>query len=198
MAGHGSGHKFDVTRLERLRDPERLRILNPDVIWSILTDGITLNTLVDLGTGIGFFAIPFSRKIPRGIVYACDLRAEMLQYLEVAIQQEGCTNIQPVQTEEVKVPLDDGIADAVLMVNLHHELDFPERTLQECHRLLRHEGKVVIVDWKPEPTPKGPPLEARVALDTVHAQLQDAGFQGVTDHAVLPHHYVVAGLKRAV
>jgi ubiquinone/menaquinone biosynthesis C-methylase UbiE len=198
MAGHGSGHKFDVTRLERLRDPERLRILSPDIIWSTLTDGITLDTLVDLGTGIGFFAIPFSRKIPQGIVYACDLRDEMLQYLKVAMQQEGRTNIRPVQTEEIKVPLDDGIADAVLMVNLHHELDFPDQTLQECHRLLRHGGKVAIVDWKPEPTPKGPPLEARVALETVRTQLQDAGFQNVTVHAVLPHHYVLTGLKRAI
>jgi ubiquinone/menaquinone biosynthesis C-methylase UbiE len=196
MAGHGSGHKFDVTRLERLRDQERLHTLNPDVIWSILTAGMTLHTLVDLGTGIGFFAIPFSRRIPQGIVYACDLRDEMLQYLKVAIQQEGRTNIQPIQTEEVKVPLDDSIADAVLMVNLHHELDFPVQTLQECHRLLRHGGKVVIVDWIPKPTPKGPPLEVRVAPETVRTQLQDAGFQDVTVHDVLPYHYVLTGLKR--
>ena len=89
--GHGTGHKFDISRLERLRDPERLETMNPDKIWAVLADGLIINTLVDIGVGIGFFAIPFARKIKRGKVYGCDLHPEMLKYLEAAMEKRAWT-----------------------------------------------------------------------------------------------------------
>ncbi len=130
--GHGTGHKFDPSRLERLRDPERLRKQSPDALWDVLTAGLEVRTLVDLGVGIGFFAIPFARRVPDGKVYGCDVNPEMLDYLREALRQAEVGNIEPVQSEEVAVPLADGAADALYMVNLHHELDFRERTLGEC------------------------------------------------------------------
>lgn len=190
----GQGHKFDVKNLERLRDPERLRYLNPDKIWSVIGRG-EVRTVVDLGSGIGFFAIPFSRRIPEGRVYGCDLSEEMVGHLEMAIEAEGAPNVIPVKTGEVRVPLDDDIADLVFMVNLHHEFDEPEASLRECRRLLRPGGRVAVIDWKPEETPSGPPLHVRAAPETVMAQLRDAGFEGVEAHALLPYHYVITSLK---
>ena len=57
------GHKFDVAKLDRLRDPERLNYLNPDKIWQAI-GGADLRTVVDIGAGIGFFAIPFATTSP--------------------------------------------------------------------------------------------------------------------------------------
>ncbi len=187
------GHKFNVAKLDRLRDPERLSYLNPDKIWQAI-GGADLRTVVDIGAGIGFFAIPFARKIPEGTVYACDLSEEMVGHLKLAIAAEEAANVTPVKTEEVRVPLADGIADLVFMINLHHELDRPADSLAECRRLLRGGGKVAIMDWKPQQTPSGPPIHVRIAPDTVEAQLRAAGFEQVTSHDLLPHHYAIAGL----
>lgn len=66
----------------------------------------------------------------------------------------------PVQTEEVSIPLDDEIADIVFTINLHHELENPDKTINEAYRILRPGGKVFIVDWK-KGTPTGPPEEIR-------------------------------------
>ncbi|MEE8435370.1 MAG: class I SAM-dependent methyltransferase [bacterium] len=193
--GHGTGHKFDISRLERLRDPERLEKQNPDAIWAVLADGLIVNTLVDIGVGIGFFAIPFARKIKRGKVYGCDLNPEMLKYLAAAIEKEGVDNIEPVRCGEVEVPLEDGIADAVIMVNLHHELDFRDRSLAECRRLLREGGKVAVIDWKPIQTEHGPPLEMRIAPRQVAEEMAAAGFKTQAEHDIMPNHYFVTGLK---
>ena len=187
--GHGTGHKFDISRLERLRDPERLETMNPDKIWAVLVDGLIINTLVDIGVGIGFFAIPFARKIKRGKVYGCDLHPEMLKYLEAAMEKEGVDNIEPVRCGEVEVPLEDGIADVVMMVNLHHELDFRDRSLAECRRLLRSGGKVAVIDWKPIQTEHGPPMEIRIPSEQVLEELTAAGFQRTAEHDIMPNHY---------
>ena len=187
--GHGTGHKFDISRLERLRDPERLETMNPDKIWAVLVDGLIINTLVDIGVGIGFFAIPFARKIKRGKVYGCDLHPEMLKYLEAAMEKEGVDNIEPVRCGEVEVPLEDGIADVVMMVNLHHELDFRDRSLAECRRLLRSGGKVAVIDWKPIQTEHGPPMEIRIPPEQVLEELTAAGFQRTAEHDIMPNHY---------
>ena len=192
----GQGHKFDVKKLERLRDPERLSYLNPDTIWAVIApEGV--GTVVDLGAGIGFFAIPFSRKIPQGKIYGCDLSEEMVGNLKMAIEAEGVSNIIPVTTGEVQVPLEDGIADLVFMVNLHHEFDHPMDSMAECRRLLRPAGRVAVIDWKPEETPSGPPLHVRVTPEQVIEQLTQAGFETAQPHPVLAYHYIVTASNPA-
>jgi ubiquinone/menaquinone biosynthesis C-methylase UbiE len=190
------GHKFDVKKLDRLRDPERLKYLNPDKIWGRVGEG-EVDTLVDIGAGIGFFAIPFARKMPAGKVYACDLSEEMIGHLAEAAATAGVDNVVPVKTEEVRVPLEDGVADVVLMVNLHHELDHPEESLAESRRLLREGGRLAIIDWKPEATPSGPPVHVRIPPDRVEQQLSHAGFADIVSHPLLPYHYLITSRKPA-
>lgn len=193
--GDGTGHKFDPSRLERLRDPERLKTQNPDLLWEVLSDGLDIISLVDIGVGIGFFAIPFARKMEDGVVFGCDLNEDMLQYLKAAMEQEEVENIDPVKCEEVAVPLEDDIADALIMVNLHHELDYRDRSLAECQRLLREGGKIAVVDWKPIKTEHGPPLEMRIPPEQVRDELMAAGFKDVTEHEIMPEHYCLTAWK---
>ena len=192
--GHHHGYKFDIAKLDKLRDPERLRYLDPEAIWGVIGRGPP-RVLVEIGVGLGFFAIPFARKMSDGIVYGCDLSAEMLDHLRQVLQAEGVTNVTPLRSEEVRVPLADQIADLVLMANLHHELDDPEASLDECRRLLRPGGLLAVIDWKPEETPTGPPVEVRIPSGRVRAQMEQAGFQAVTEHPILPYHYFLTGEK---
>ena len=105
--GHGPGYKFDPANVERLRDPERLQFHDPERIWEALEAG-EVRALVDIGAGIGFFAIPFARHMPDGVVYACDVEPAMLAHLDEALRSAGVTNVKPVASEEVRIPLADG------------------------------------------------------------------------------------------
>ena len=192
----GQGHKFHLSNLHKLKDPERLKTQDPELLWHLFAD-LAVGTVVDIGAGLGFFAIPFSRQVAQGKVYACDISEEMLDYLREAINAEGVVNVEPVHMEEVAVPLPDGVGDVLFMANLHHELDHPELSMGESLRLLRPGGRIAIMDWKPEETPKGPPLHVRVAPATVRSQLAAAGFTAVCDHDLLPYHYVITADKPA-
>ncbi len=186
--------KFNPKEVDKLRKPERLQRENPQTVW----ENIGLSNpscLVDVGCGIGFASIPFARHIPAGTVYACDISQEMLDILKEEIGKAGVKNIKPVLVEEAKIPLADGIADAVLMQNIHHELHAEVEILKECRRLLKPGGKIAIVDWKKEPMDIGPPQEIRVSVKKIGSDLREAGFTQIQSLDLLAYHSFVLAQK---
>ena len=187
--------KFDPKKLAKLNDPRRLEYLKPDLIWEkVALKGPAV--LIDLGAGTGFFSLLFSRKMEKGKVYACDISDEMLAWMKDNLPEESKGVVVPVKMEENSVPLPDGIADLLYMINLHHELEAPLKILKESRRLLKEGAKLMIIDWKKEETPEGPPLEIRVTEETIRDQMLAAGFIKVTKHAVLPYHHFLTGEKK--
>jgi ubiquinone/menaquinone biosynthesis C-methylase UbiE len=151
--------------------------------------------LIDIGAGTGFFALLFSEKMKKGKVYACDISDEMLLWMEDNLPSESKGRVIPVKMEESSVSLPDDMADLVYMINLHHELKEPLRIIEESRRLLKKGGKLLIIDWKKEQTPEGPPMEIRVTEETIDSQMLKAGFRDVIKYAVLPYHYLLVGEK---
>jgi len=84
------------------------------------------------------------------------------------------------------------------MINLHHELKAPEQILAEARRLLKPGAKIMIVDWKTEETPEGPPLKIRVAPGVIRGQLKKAGFVNIFESDGLPYHHILVGEKQAL
>jgi ubiquinone/menaquinone biosynthesis C-methylase UbiE len=193
----GGSRKFDPKKLARLNDPKRLEHLNPDLIWDKagLKDP---SVVVDIGAGTGFFALRFIRKMEKGRVYACDISDEMLSWMEGNLPQESKGRVIPVKMKESTVPLPDAVADLVYMIDLHHELEQPDRILGEALRLLKRGGKLLVIDWKKEQTPEGPPLEIRVTEETIASQMRNAGFKKIIKYAVLPYHHFLVGEKSPI
>jgi ubiquinone/menaquinone biosynthesis C-methylase UbiE len=188
--------KFDPKKLAKLNDPKRLEYLNPDIIWE--RAGLaSANVLIDIGAGTGFFAVLFSKKIKRGRVYACDISEEMIAWMNDNVPAESKGSVFPVKMEESSVPLADDIADLVYMINVHHELEQPLRVLEESRRLLKKGGKLIIIDWKKEETPEGPPLNIRIDAEIIESQMLTSGFSNVNKYAVLPYHNFLIGEKKS-
>ena len=75
--------------------------------------------------GLRYFNVFGPKQSPKG-AYAAVIPLFM-QALKENVSPKY-PNIVPIKTEEHYVPLDDGIADLVFMINLHHELDNPSIT----------------------------------------------------------------------
>ena len=186
--------KFDPAKLAKLNDPKRLEILSPEVIWA-KADLKNPEILVDIGAGTGFFALHFSKRLQAGKVYACDISEDMITWMENNLPMESRDVVMPVKMEKSLVPLPDGIADLVYMINLHHELEEPVMVIRETLRLLKDGGKLIIIDWKKEETPEGPPITIRVIEETIENQMRSSGFMNIRKHAVLPYHNFLVGEK---
>jgi ubiquinone/menaquinone biosynthesis C-methylase UbiE len=186
--------KFDPAHLAKLNDPSRLMDIPVGEIWPLL--GLSApEVMVEIGAGTGFFSIPFSGLLrAEGRLYACDISDVMLEWIRIEVAPSH-PRIIPVKMDESSVPLDSSIADLVYMITLHHELEDPKAMLKECRRLLKREGKLLIIDWKKQAMDEGPPLRIRCTPDEVVSQLEDSGFKAVVIHDVLKKHFCITSEK---
>jgi SAM-dependent methyltransferase len=185
--------KFDPKKLHKLNNPQRLVDIPVDYIWSKI--GRTApEVFVDIGAGTGFFSVPFLKYLKNGKIFACDTSAIMIEWMTANICPRY-PDIVPLEMEESVVPLEDGIADLVYMINLHHELDNPQAILAESSRILKKNGALVIVDWKKEEMAEGPPLHIRCSPDRVQEQLAGAAFENVLIFDNMVKHFLVVAEK---
>jgi cyclopropane fatty-acyl-phospholipid synthase-like methyltransferase len=106
-------HKFDAKKAGILDDPERAKILDPDIILEKLELAGKI-VLADLGCGTGFFSIPASRRVK--MVFALDIQQEMLDILTDKIKKEKITNIETILSEESSLLL-------ILLYNISSSID---------------------------------------------------------------------------
>jgi len=192
------GHqKFDLAKLEKLNDPGRFETLPPDVFWHAL--GEPTGVVVEIGAGTGLFAAAFAAASPEITIYAADIEDVMLDWMRANRPEVAEGRVVPVKASETNVPLPDGIAAAVYMINLHHELADPDASYAEAFRLLAPGGRLLVVDWADRETPRGPSLAIRASADDLRAHMENVGFTDVHVEADrLPWHTMVTGTRLPV
>jgi len=188
--------KFDPKKLHKLNNPARLLDIPIEYIWSKINIAGP-DVFVDIGAGTGFFSVPFLPYIKNGKIIACDTSDIMIEWMKTNISPRY-PNIIPLAMEESTVPLQDGIADLVYMINLHHELDNPQAILEESFRILKNNGKIFVADWKKEDMSEGPPQHIRYFPEQVQDQLVNAAFENVQVFNEMPKHFLVVAEKSSI
>lgn len=140
-------HKFDVKKLEKLNNPERIKNINLDKIINTL-DLPANSTLVDIGVGTGIFSEKFLELLPSSKCIGCDISLEMIDWIKENRLPNLSSRFEIKLMNETAIPLEDGVADLGFMIMLHHELENPIELLKDVHRILKPSGKILICDWK--------------------------------------------------
>ncbi len=186
---HMHEHDFDKL-VARFEEPSRAEWQKPEEIIAMLgsLDG---KTVADIGTGTGYFAFPIARKAAK--VIAIDIDQRFLDYIEHKKEtQKTGANIEGRLTVPDSAGLKPLEADIVLIVDTFHHIDNRVDYLKKLKDTLRKGGVLVIIDFKKEETPLGPPVEMRLAEDQVRAELKAAGYHVVsTDKETLPYQYLI-------
>lgn len=184
-------HKFDPEKMDRLLDPSRRESNDPDRVLELLRlqPG---ETLADVGSGPGWFTLPLAKRVgPEGRVYALDVEQRMLDRLAERAQAEQLTNIEALVIQEGKAwPVPDARCDAALVANVLHEVEDTGTFISELRRILRREGRVLVIEWRPDgPTDVGPPSHHRLSEQEVRDMMEAGGFNLLSRETVGPHHY---------
>jgi ubiquinone/menaquinone biosynthesis C-methylase UbiE len=165
-------HQLDVVESERDQWQRPLDILRA-------LDLRPGNTVVDLGSGAGYFALKLSPVVGRqGQVLAVDLRRLSLFFLWTRALLRGQHNIQMVVGEEDNPRLPIGIADAVLICNTYHEFSNPGVIINRVFQSLRPGGRLVVVDRGARANETQHTHEVPFAV--VEGQLRNQGFEIVS------------------
>lgn len=190
--------QFDPKHARRLEDPARLEALPQSSVVELLR--LTgAETVVDYGAGTGIYTVAVAEALPDGRLFALEALPQLAELLREKLTPELADRICLSEDGDNVVPLDDGQADRVVMVDvLHHLYDQPE-ALEEVSRVLRPGGLFVVVDWGDLDRPVGPPQAHVLGLRAAREIVADMGLGVVEAHGpgeLLPYHLVVIAEKR--
>ncbi len=107
-------------------------------------------TAADFGCGSGGWTIPLAKILQDGMVYAIDVLQEPLSALKGKMMIEKINNITLIHSDiegKQGSTLTDSSVDLVLMTNLLFQCEDKRKIFQEAKRVLKDNGKIVVVDW---------------------------------------------------
>lgn len=157
--------------IERLRDPQRVAMLEVERVVQLALEGINnVGTVLDIGAGTGVFSETFAA---RGLkVTGLDANPEMI---EMARKLVPSSTFQSGEAEALPFP--DDSFDLVFMGLLLHETDDRLAALKEAHRVASM--RLAVLEWPTGDTLAGPPQEHRLSAEKVEELARQAGFAGV-------------------
>ena len=154
-------------------------------------------TLVEVGCGNGYFALPAARITEPATVYALDL-----DELSRIADQQGIDNVHTIHGDARSLSRHlPEAADVVLIANLFHGIDHPSNVVRQATDVLSPGGRLVVVNWHALPRetttvdgePRGPPTDRRLSPEGTERTVLDAIGGTLTRQVDLPpYHYALS------
>lgn len=168
------GHRFNPEKAGKLLDPRRKDKLPPDKVLSLF-DLKKGDIVADFGAGNGFFTIPIAQKT-ESTVYAIDIEPKMLAGLQEHAAETGVENIKTVAADLADTTLEPESLDKIFSSFVMHEVPDLEAVMEEMKRILKPDGKILILDWEAIEMNEGPPLHERIPSDQLKAAFEKQHF----------------------
>jgi len=152
--------------------------------------------VADVGAGTGYLTVRIARLVgPDGKVYANDIQPAMLRAIQDKLEANHLKNVELVLGTDVDVRLPPDAMDLVMLVDVYHEFWHPQEMLRSIRRSLKHDGRLVLVEYRKE-DPTIPIADThRMSVADVRTEIEAEGF--VFDRVVggLPRQHIVVFRK---
>lgn len=110
-----------------------------------LVPGTGIEDLLDIGTGTGRILELFGSRVVRAV--GIDSSREMLAVARAKLEQAGSRNCQVRLGDIYQLPVPSGSFDAAIIHQVLHYAEVPADVVAEAARVLRPDGRLVIVDF---------------------------------------------------
>jgi SAM-dependent methyltransferase len=157
-----------------LERPDRAKWQKPEAVIKVLGLKGT-ESVVDLGSGSGYFTFRLSKAVPNGEVFAIDSQPEMVRH----VHRKVLTGDWPNVRTQVGKPDDPGLppdADLVFVCDVLLHVRQKAEWLKTLHSQMRSGAKLVLIDFREGELPEGPPEEIKVPKKEVARLCREAGF----------------------
>ena len=124
----------------------------------------------DFGPGAGYFTIPLAKRVGRrGVVYAVDVQESALESVRGRASLFSIRNIETIRgnlEKEKGSGLESGSINLVLLANILFQSKSKNAILKEAKRVLKKNGKIVIIEWNDE-IAMGPNPDLRISKESL-------------------------------
>lgn len=156
--------------------------------------GITPGMKVaDFGSGSGAYTLAVAEALcGSGHVYAIDVQRDLLQKTKNEAHKRGFKNVEVLWGDLERQggsKIADGALDVVLMSNILFQVAEKGAMLEEALRILKTQGRLVIIDWSDSFRGTGPRPEDVVGKEDALSLATKSGAQLEREFSAGAHHY---------
>ena len=188
-------NKMNGNKMNKFENPARLAELDPK--GTLIKAGLKDNmTVCDIGAGTGIFSFP-AAQISDDDIFALEISDGMIELLNSRINERKILNIKVKKVEPPAIPLDSNICDMALMVTVLHEIEDKTSMFNEIKRVLKKNGRLLIIEFHKRETPMGPPVEHRISEEFTQKLCKDHGFKTIDAFSLGANFYGIVFEKSA-
>ncbi|PID83288.1 hypothetical protein CSB11_01990 [Candidatus Campbellbacteria bacterium] len=168
-----------------------MKFLNPKEVVSQIHLSVG-SDVIDFGFGSGAFLELILNQIGlEGNLYAYELDENFIQKLESDFKQKGTKNIffSKINLENEQTELKDESVDFVLISSVLFMLENKKNIINETYRILKKNGRVLIIDWKESFKNIGPFEKNVFSEEKTKMLLKESPFEFERNIDVGDYHY---------
>lgn len=172
----------------------------PDQVIKEMNINSGLRTIIDIGCGYGTFLIPLA-KITGSKVIGIDIDDNMISACNEKIKNNGDLNIDIIHGDISSVATINTInetteaVDYITLFNILH-CEEPINLLKNAYNLLTNSGRIGVIHWKYEKTPRGPAMDIRPTPKMIIDWALGIGFTLEEQIELQPYHYGLVFRKK--
>ena len=169
---HFALEQQSVLTPENANEARLNRLQPPDQVMDAI--GVSPGMVVaEIGAGRGRYVVQLAVRVgEKGKVYAEDIDAAALSYLEKRCERWGLENVETIVGDLTDPKLPEGELDLIFIISAYHHFEDPVALMQKARAGLKPDGKIAIGEWFP--TDENP--RSGTPPETLEAQLKAAGF----------------------
>jgi ubiquinone/menaquinone biosynthesis C-methylase UbiE len=171
---------------------------DPEVILDLLDVTVGINGFLDIGCGYGTFLLAASKRVNKAV--GIDIDEQMIDYCRSKIDANQNHNIELIHgdiSQEQSLSLLRSYStniDYVTLFNILH-CENPDKLLQSVYGILEDNGRIGVIHWNYENTPRGPSMEIRPRPEQIIALAENTGLTLIKQVDLPPHHYGLVFIK---
>lgn len=149
-------------------------------------------TACDVGAGNGYHTIRMAQAVgPSGRVLAVDIQPQMLALLRANVDEAGLHNVETIEARPGDPRLPPSTCDLILLVDVYHELAWPEPMLAAFRRALTPTGRVALVEYRAEDPDVPIKRLHKMSAEQIEREFGPRGFTRVGRFDGLPWQHLV-------
>lgn len=144
------------------------------------------SVVADIGAGTGYYTFRIAPNVPQGKVYAVEVQDAFVSALKESKRKLVYSNVEVVKggSQDINIPANS--LDLAIMVDVYHELEYPQEMLQSVREALKPGGKLLLLEYRAE-DPAIPIKELhKMSVEQANKELNANGFKLYKQEDFLP------------
>lgn len=135
------------------------------------------SVVADIGAGSGYYSFRIAQKVSEGKVFAVEIQDEFIRILKQNQLEKGIKNVEVIKGTEQNPNLTANSIDLAIMVDVYHELAYPQEMLSALAKALKPDGKILLLEYRAEDPDVAIKELHKMSVKQVNKELEANGFR---------------------